>query len=116
MKKKIILSISTLLLVPQLSFASYCQYVDCSLLIGVQQGTLIGSLKSSYGAINASMLVTKEGYQTQLDTLKAINKELETRINLLKDSLIRDEEIIFLLKKQNVLQGNKNNIDATSMQ
>lgn len=88
-----------------------CCEVPCpsSIADGFEQGAE-QALEQNYKQVKNALEDVKKEYDELLKNLKTSNEKLKTAIKLNKAKLLREKEIVFLLKQHNELQGIQNNI------
>lgn len=105
--RKIILICLSFLFFSQAAMGACC-LVPCAAFTAQQRTQYEIKLKTAYTRLSANLDVLKESYKQQREKLLAQNKELKSRLAVLKESAVQDSEIIFLLKQYNQLQSNEN--------
>lgn len=85
-----------------------CCLIPCSSFTSAQKQEYESRIKEEYRILLANLDELKESYNKQKRALLLQNKELESRLAILKEAAAQDSEIIFLLKQYNQLQSNEN--------
>lgn len=70
------------------------------------------ALKSSFHTLNNELNRVRKEYENLYENLKASNEKLDIAISLSKNKLLKEKEIVFLLKQFNQLQNIENGIQA----
>ena len=70
------------------------------------------TLNASYKSVDSALKSVKNQYDDLLENLKESNKKLELAIKLNQHKLLKEKELVFLLKQFNSLQGIQNGIRA----
>ena len=70
------------------------------------------NLKEEFDNIDDELENVKKEYDKLLEQYKESNKKLDIAINVSKNKLLKEKEILFLLKKHIQLQSIENNIKA----
>lgn len=90
-----------------------CAKVSCpSFIANGFEKIAESTLNASYKSVDSALKSVKNQYDDLLENLKESNKKLEIAINLNQHKLLKEKEIVFLLKQFNVLQGVQNGIRA----
>lgn len=66
------------------------------------------NLNGSYGEIRTKLKDVKNEYKATLIYFQNSNEKLDSEIALLKDNLLKEKEILFLLKQFNEIQSIRN--------
>ena len=66
------------------------------------------NLNKTYGRIRSTLKDVKNEYKATLIYFQNSNEDLDSEIALLKDNLLKEKEILFLLKQFNEIQSIRN--------
>lgn len=108
MRKSVVLVLTLML------FGIECNAAVCGFCDATQsRRNAWNSLSKKYVAINNHLTDIKNEYKATLIHFQNSNERLESEIRLLKDNLLREKEILFLLKQFNELKSVENSVITT---
>lgn len=84
---------------------AYCYYLPCDLNIKMAEQQTQMALEKEYLNTNQELQKTILEYKNKISKLKELKKELEIELKLTKEQLLKNQELIFIVKKYNKIKA-----------
>lgn len=88
------------------SLYAKCYYVPCNPNISLAKSSTQSSINAKFEEVMRELELLKQNYENHLSLLKNNNEKLNIQIALMKKRLLKNKELLFLMKKFNNIENN----------